>query len=57
MVQPPALANATGSPDVAVATTVKLLFSVAVGGAGVVTVMLWLAGFAVTLCGVADADE
>jgi hypothetical protein len=47
-VQPPALANATGSPDVAVATTVKLLFSVAVGGAGVVTVMLWLAGVAVT---------
>jgi hypothetical protein len=57
LVQPPALANATGSPDVAVATTVKLLFSVAVGGAGVVTVMLCDAIVAFTLSGVADADE
>jgi hypothetical protein len=49
LVQPPALANVTGNPEVAVATTVKLLFSVAVAGAGVVTVMLWLATLTVWL--------
>ena len=39
----PALLNVIGSPELADATTVKLLLLIAVGGAGEVTVMAWLA--------------
>jgi hypothetical protein len=44
-------------PEGAVATTVKLLFSVAVAGAGVVTAMLWEAfvAFTLSVTGVAAA--
>jgi hypothetical protein len=38
--------NVIAKPELALATTVKLLLSIAVAGAGVVTVMLWLAGVA-----------
>jgi hypothetical protein len=44
----PALPHVIGSPDVALATTVKLLLLVAVAGAGVVTLIVWLAGVALT---------
>ena len=39
LVQSPELLKETGNPELAVAATVKLLFSSAVAGAGTVTVM------------------
>jgi len=49
LVQPPELPNVTGNPEVELATTVKLLPSVAVAGAGTVTMMLCDARVALTV--------
>ena len=43
LVQAPEVAKLTGSPEVALATTVKLLPFTTCGGAGVVTLIVWLA--------------
>jgi hypothetical protein len=43
LVHAPALVNVIGNPELALATTVKLLLLVAVAGAGTVTVIVWLA--------------
>jgi len=43
LVHAPALVNVIANPELALATTVKLLLLVAVAGAGTVTVIVWLA--------------
>jgi hypothetical protein len=43
LVHAPALVNVIGNPELALATTVKLLLLVAVAGAGTLTVIVWLA--------------
>ena len=45
LVHAPALVNVIANPELALATTVKLLLLVAVAGAGTVTVIVWLAWF------------
>jgi hypothetical protein len=57
LVQIPALPHVIGSPEVALATTVKLLLLTAVAGAGVVTLIVWLAGVALTDSVACGADE
>jgi hypothetical protein len=47
-VQCPEAVYVTGNPELAVATTVKLVPFTAVAGAGVINVMVWLASRAVT---------
>jgi hypothetical protein len=49
LVQAPELVNVSGSPELALATTVKLLLLTAVAGAPTVTLMVWLAGVALTV--------
>jgi hypothetical protein len=57
LVHAPELAKLTDNPEVADATTVKLLPFTTCGGAGVVTLIVWLAGVAFVdsvACGAAE---